>query len=129
MLQAVLTVLGESFSQQPLGNIITRHSLRETRGPLHILLVEDNLINQKLAVRLLEKQGNAVKVAGNGREALAALDQWAFNLVLMDVQMPELNGFEATAEIRRREAQAQSSNTGLSPTNEQSRLPKAGRQN
>ena len=54
-------------------------------------------------MRLLEKQGHTVTVAGNGKEALAALDKEAFDLVLMDVQMPEMDGFEATAAIRRQE--------------------------
>ena len=56
-----------------------------------------------LAVRLLEKRGHTVTVAGNGKEALAALEQQSFDLVLMDVQMPEMDGFEATATIREKE--------------------------
>ncbi|MCS6851140.1 MAG: response regulator [Gemmataceae bacterium] len=71
--------------------------------PLTILLAEDNAVNQKLAVRLLEKHGHRVVVASNGREALAALERQAFDLVLMDVQMPELDGLQATAMIRERE--------------------------
>ena len=78
-------------------------ALVESRGPLRVLLAEDNLVNQKLAVRLLEKEGHSVVVAGNGREALAALDEGDFDAVLMDVQMPEMSGFEATAVIRERE--------------------------
>src|SRR5205823_5591784 len=77
--------------------------------PLHVLLAEDNAINQTLVVRLLEKQGHTVAVAGNGREALAALEREAFDLVLMDVEMPEMDGLEATAVIRRREASRGSS--------------------
>ncbi|HVW02915.1 MAG TPA: response regulator [Planctomycetaceae bacterium] len=73
---------------------------------LNILLAEDNPVNQKLAVRLLEKQGHHVALANDGREALALLDQNNFDLVLMDVQMPNLDGFETTAEIRQREAHA-----------------------
>ncbi len=67
---------------------------------LHVLLAEDNPINQKLAVRLLEKQGHTIRVANNGQEALSALEQEHFDLVLMDGQMPEMDGFEAAAAIR-----------------------------
>ena len=70
---------------------------------LNILLAEDNLINQKLAVRLLEKRGHTVTVAHNGREALDTLEKMPFDLVMMDVQMPEMDGFQATIELRRRE--------------------------
>jgi CheY-like chemotaxis protein/HPt (histidine-containing phosphotransfer) domain-containing protein len=71
--------------------------------PLHILLAEDNLVNQKLAMSLLKKEGHEVKLAENGREALDWLEKERFDLVFMDVQMPVMGGFEATAEIRRRE--------------------------
>ena len=70
---------------------------------LHILLAEDNEVNQQLAVKTLQKRGHTVVVAGNGREALAALEQETVDLVLMDVQMPEMDGFAATAAIRERE--------------------------
>ncbi len=71
---------------------------------LHVLLAEDNLVNRKLAEALLSKRGHSVAAARNGREALHLLDREAFDLILMDVQMPEMDGFEATAAIRRREA-------------------------
>jgi CheY-like chemotaxis protein len=69
-------------------------------SPLRVLVVEDNPVNQTLAQRLLEKQGYLVTVAGNGKEALAALAGAAFDVVLMDVQMPEMDGLAATAAIR-----------------------------
>jgi PAS domain S-box-containing protein len=68
--------------------------------PLRVLLAEDNAVNQKLAVRLLEKRGHTVLVVNDGRQAIEALEQDRFDVVLMDVQMPHLNGFEATAAIR-----------------------------
>ena len=73
------------------------------KKPLRILLAEDNVVNKKLAVRLLQKHGYEVVVAGNGREALAAVERESFDLVLMDVQMPEMDGVEATQTIRERE--------------------------
>ena len=93
----------EQESEVPL---ITRHSLRECREPgvsLRVLLAEDNLVNQRLAAHLLENRGHSVTVAANGLEALAALDKESFDLVLMDVQMPEMDGIEATAAIRQKE--------------------------
>ncbi|HCL89827.1 MAG TPA: hybrid sensor histidine kinase/response regulator [Candidatus Atribacteria bacterium] len=71
--------------------------------PLKILLAEDNIINQKLGVRLLEKQGCQTVVANNGREAVELVQKDGFDLVLMDLQMPEMDGIEATKEIRKRE--------------------------
>ena len=76
------------------------HSLHP---PLNLLLAEDNLVNQKLASRLLEKRGHTVEVVDNGLEALKATERRLFDLVLMDVQMPEMDGITATARIRDRE--------------------------
>ena len=105
LLEAILTVLGHKLDtpdQQP--NLVTRHSLREDRQPLRILLAEDNPVNQMVAVRLLEKMGHTVIVVANGREAVLISEEQEFGLVLMDVQMPEMGGFEATRLIREKEA-------------------------
>jgi CheY-like chemotaxis protein len=73
--------------------------------PLRILVAEDDRINQLFAVRLLEKEGHAVTAVANGEDALVAYRQKAFDLVLMDVQMPVMDGFEATVHIRQYERQ------------------------
>jgi CheY-like chemotaxis protein len=73
------------------------------RRQLNILLAEDNPVNQRVSVRILEKQGHRVAVAANGIEALQALSREPFDVVLMDVQMPEMNGWDAAIAIRNRE--------------------------
>ena len=72
-------------------------------APLRVLLAEDNFVNQKLAVTMLHKRGHQVTVANDGLEALDALERGAFDVVLMDVHMPRMGGFEATAKIRENE--------------------------
>jgi len=86
--------------------LVTRYSLQDARDPLsslRVLLVEDNAVNRLLATRLLEKRGHRVAVATNGREALDALENESYDLIFMDVQMPEIDGIEATVAIRERE--------------------------
>ncbi|MBI5251906.1 MAG: response regulator [Desulfomonile tiedjei] len=83
--------------------LVTRHSIRESHKRLRILLAEDNLVNQKLAVKLLEKMGHCVSVVEDGEKAVEAIVHEIFDLVLMDVQMPAMDGFEATKLIRDRE--------------------------
>jgi PAS domain S-box-containing protein len=103
--EAVARVLDAS-NQEGAVAMVTRYSLVDVRAPgspLRVLLAEDNAVNQRLATRLLEKRGHRVVVASNGRQALDALEKESFDLVLMDVQMPEMDGFEATAAIREKE--------------------------
>jgi len=78
-------------------------TFRKPARPLRILLAEDSLVNQKLAIGLLERQGHTVRVANNGQEAVAVAARERFDVVLMDVQMPEMDGMEATAMIRAHE--------------------------
>jgi CheY-like chemotaxis protein/HPt (histidine-containing phosphotransfer) domain-containing protein len=102
--EAIARVLGAK--EQGAIPMITRDSMQadaETSKNLQILLAEDNQVNRKLATRLLEKRGHHVAIAFNGREALSALEKKHFDLVLMDVQMPEMDGLAATMLLRKQE--------------------------
>ncbi|MGA2586254.1 MAG: two-component regulator propeller domain-containing protein [Candidatus Aminicenantales bacterium] len=103
LLNAIMLALGPAIEKKGGAALITRHTLIQSRARYSVLLAEDNVINQKLAVRILENRGHRVSVAANGREALDALAKDRFDVVLMDVQMPVMDGFQTTTEIRRRE--------------------------
>ncbi|MBF0475584.1 MAG: response regulator, partial [Deltaproteobacteria bacterium] len=103
LLDATLTVLGTQMPNADQKSLVTRHSLKENRTKLNILLAEDNLINQRLAQAILEGRGHTVSIVNNGAEALNTLDAFTFDLVLMDVQMPVMDGITATKKIREKE--------------------------
>jgi signal transduction histidine kinase/CheY-like chemotaxis protein/ligand-binding sensor domain-containing protein len=103
LFDAILNVLWGKAQPAPEVPLVTRHSLREGQRSLRVLLAEDNRVNQVLASRLLEKQGHTVVAASNGREALAELEKQKFDLLILDVSMPEMDGFEAAAAIRLKE--------------------------
>jgi two-component system sensor histidine kinase/response regulator len=105
LLDSIVATLGVTTTEE-LPPQATMQERRDHISPLRILLAEDGLVNQKVAVSLLEQRGHRVTVANNGQEALAALDHESFDVVLMDVQMPAMDGFEATAFIRQKEEEA-----------------------
>jgi GAF domain-containing protein/DNA-binding response OmpR family regulator len=99
---AVATVLGTTLEDAAEGAASALDEELASRHPLRILLAEDNVVNQKLAIRLLEKLGYRADIAGNGLEALEALERQTYDLLLSDVQMPEMDGLEATRQILQR---------------------------
>ena len=100
LLEALGTVLAGSAEDVGTTQVVTRHTIVESRRSLRVLLAEDNPVNQQVAVAMLVKRGHEVHVAGNGREAVDAVRARDYDVVLMDIQMPELDGFEATQAIR-----------------------------
>ncbi|MBW1701402.1 MAG: response regulator [Deltaproteobacteria bacterium] len=112
LFDTIMTVLAVKDQDKDSPHLITRHSMREAQvpsfapkreGKLRILVAEDNVVNQKLVIRMLEKAGHTPVVAANGREAVDRFKAEHFDLILMDVQMPEMDGYEATGVIREKE--------------------------
>jgi CheY-like chemotaxis protein/HPt (histidine-containing phosphotransfer) domain-containing protein len=103
LLDAIMSAIGQTAKSEPVAARATHPCGQKAGRALRVLLAEDNVVNQRLATRLLESQGHSVTVAANGSETLAALDRQSFDVVLMDVQMPIMDGFEATAAIRQKE--------------------------
>ncbi|MDH4128585.1 MAG: response regulator [Spirochaetota bacterium] len=104
LLDAILNILDftPKEDQKPI-QLISKQLLKKNRENLNILLAEDNPINQRLALYLLENWGHSVFIAENGKEVLNAMDKENFDLILMDIQMPGMNGLEACSIIRERE--------------------------
>ena len=103
LLQAVMLALSRERNQTQNDNLITRHTLREGRRNLRVLLAEDDLVNRQLAERLLRKAGHQVMAVPDGRKAVQAIQKSGldgFDVVLMDVKMPEMDGLQATAAVR-----------------------------
>jgi two-component system, sensor histidine kinase and response regulator len=113
LLDAILAVLSTPVESPVPSALVTRYSLREGQSEeapvqtpaLHVLVAEDNRVNQVVISRMLERLGHTTVLCGNGRDAVAAVGQQPFDLVLMDVQMPDMDGFAATEAIRRGEAE------------------------
>ncbi len=104
----LLSAIGRVIAREPGQRAVLPASMLPAELPerrLHVLLAEDNAVNQRLAASLLERRGHKVTIAANGRQALATIAAQHFDVVLMDVQMPEMGGFEATAAIRALEAE------------------------
>jgi len=103
LLEAMLNVLGSKAQPAGKAEVVTRHSLRERRRGLKVLVAEDNVVNQRLAQHLLQGRGHHVTIANNGLEAWELFEKQPFDLALVDVQMPEMDGLQLATAIREKE--------------------------
>jgi PAS domain S-box-containing protein len=100
VVEAAAAVMVGARSGDSDAQLVTRYTIQEARTPVHILLVEDNVVNQQVAAKMLRRRGHLLDVVSNGREAVTAVMRHRYDVVLMDLQMPELDGLGATREIR-----------------------------
>ncbi len=100
LIEAAAVVLSGKTTAEEQPQLVTRYTIEEARRRLRILLAEDNPVNQEVAARMLRRRGHDVEVVENGRQAVEAVNRQAFDVVLMDLQMPELDGLSAAREIR-----------------------------
>ncbi len=108
LFDAICSSFSATKSEKSRASLLTSHAIRESKRRLNVLLAEDNPVNQRLATRLLQKMGHSVTVVENGQMAVQAFMNNSFDILLMDIQMPEMDGFEATDRIRKKEKEKDS---------------------